>query len=214
MTTASWKRLGSYLQIPCCSCLQPNPSLISENTGLLDITMAREPILLNVYDMLWTNDYTSPLGMGVFHSGIEVYGVEYAYGGHQYPFSGIFRISPRDAKELGEQFAFRESIQIGSTDFTESDVKRIITELGKEYRGDRYHLMNKNCNHFSNELTKILCGEEIPGWVNRLAYFSSCVPFLQRCLPKEWLTPDALAQSLNYSMNSDSTPPNNHNHST
>ena len=50
---------------------------------------------------------------------------------------------------------FRQTVQIGYTDFTEEDVKRIINELGKEFRGDRYHLMNNNCNHFSGSFTKV-----------------------------------------------------------
>lgn len=33
--------------------------------------MAREPILLNVYDMYKINDYTSNIGLGVFHSGMQ-----------------------------------------------------------------------------------------------------------------------------------------------
>lgn len=87
---------------------------------------------------------------------MEIYSTEFAYGGHQFPFTGVFEISPRDHQELGEQFQFRQSIQIGYTDFNEEDVRRIVEELGNKFRGDRYHLMNNNCNHFSGALTEVL----------------------------------------------------------
>ena len=45
---------------------------------------------------------------------------------------------------------------IGYTDFGEQDVKEIVKEMGNEFKGDQYHLLHKNCNHFSDTLTKVI----------------------------------------------------------
>lgn len=34
-------------------------------------------------------------------------------------------------------------------------MKRIIEELGNQFRGDKYHLMNSNCNHFTQAVTQV-----------------------------------------------------------
>jgi len=102
------------------------------------------------------NSYSSPIGFGVFHSGAEIYGCEYAYGGHNNSHSGVFEIAPRDVAVLGEDsFRFRETIVIGYTDFDQDDVKQIVEQLGIKFRGDKYHLLHQNCNHFTDALTKV-----------------------------------------------------------
>lgn len=45
---------------------------IKHDTGSDELLskIAREPIILNVYDMYWINEYTNNIGLGVFHSGL------------------------------------------------------------------------------------------------------------------------------------------------
>ena len=84
---------------------------------------------------------------------------------------------------------FSESVYIGETSLTKNAVEKLVKSLGDDYRGDRYHLLGKNCNHFTAELAKELTGVEVPGWINRLASVSGSIPFIGRVLPQEWLSP-------------------------
>jgi hypothetical protein len=59
------------------------------------------PVYLNVYDLSDQNQYLYWAGVGVYHTGVEVYGIEYAYGGHDYDVSGVFATNPRAAPGAG-----------------------------------------------------------------------------------------------------------------
>jgi len=155
-------------------------------------------VTVHVYDMYWTNEWTSNLGIGVYHTGVEVHGSEWAYGGHPFPFSGVFEITPKDTEELGQNFKYKESIELGCTDFTRPEIESIVEQLGDQYRGDQYHLLKKNCNHFTTAFIEILTGKQLPKWVNRLASIGDTLPFVERALPKEWLTPVALQDNIDH----------------
>lgn len=54
-----------------------------------------------------------------------------------------------------------------------SQVHTSIEDLAEDYHGDTYHLIVKNCNHFTADVCKRLIGKPVPGWVNRLARLGS-----------------------------------------
>ncbi|KAL2929459.1 hypothetical protein RDABS01_034870 [Bienertia sinuspersici] len=123
------------------------------------------PVVLNVYDLTPLNNYTYWFGFGIFHSGIEVHGMEYGFGAHDLPASGVFEVEPRSCPG----FIYRCSIPLGRTSMSQSEFRTFIEHMASEYHGDTYHLITKNCNHFTDDVTDRLTGKKIPGWVNRLA---------------------------------------------
>ncbi|XP_056693069.1 deSI-like protein At4g17486 isoform X2 [Spinacia oleracea] len=122
-------------------------------------------VVMNVYDLTPLNQYTYWFGFGIFHSGIEVHGMEYGFGAHDFPASGVFEVDPRSCPG----FIYRCSIPLGRTSMSQSEFRSFIERVASEYHGDTYHLITKNCNHFTDDLSFRLTGKKIPGWVNRLA---------------------------------------------
>ncbi|KAK9145039.1 hypothetical protein Sjap_004942 [Stephania japonica] len=123
------------------------------------------PVNLNVYDLHPINGSIYWLGLGLYHFGIQVHGVEYEFGGHDFPSTSIFRGKPRECPGL----TFRKSILIRRTDLGPHEVHKFMEDLSKSYTGTSYNLITKNCNHFCNDVSLRLIGKRIPHWINRLA---------------------------------------------
>lgn len=132
------------------------------------------PVYLNVYDLTPINGYAYWFGLGVYHSGVQVHGVEYGFGAHEHSTSGIFEVEPKQCPG----FTFRKSILIGRTDLGPKEVRTFMEKLAEDYGGSSYNLITKNCNHFCNDVCTRLTGKQIPRWVNRLArlgFLCNCV---------------------------------------
>ncbi|KAK4265129.1 hypothetical protein QN277_026219 [Acacia crassicarpa] len=152
-------------------------------------------LVLNVYDLTPINNYLYWVGFGIYHSGIEVHGKEYGYGAHDYPASGVFEVEPRKCPG----FTFRCSVTLGQINMHPLEFRTFLENLASEYHGDTYHLISKNCNHFTDDVSYRLTGKRIPGWVNRLAKLGA----LCSCLLPESLQATTVKQLREYHEYSD-----------
>ena len=120
-----------------------------------------ESVYLNIYDLTPFNNCLHAIGLGFYHTGIEISGIEYAFGGG----GGIFQMPPKNI-EFAE---FRESVKLGEIHLLNSDIKHKIYNLSREFGEMDYHPILKNCNNFSNAVCNTLLNKDIPGFVNRWA---------------------------------------------
>ncbi|KAG0165291.1 hypothetical protein DFQ28_009701 [Apophysomyces sp. BC1034] len=124
------------------------------------------------------------LGVGIFHSGVEICGREYCFGGHDYPnITGVFVVEPKVGLP---ELQLKQSINMGCTNLTQEEIIEVLSTISKEFTGSSYSLLMRNCNHFTEELVRRLTGKSVPLWINRAAKLGNMFPCV---VPTEWVEP-------------------------
>ncbi|KAK8790944.1 hypothetical protein WA158_005575 [Blastocystis sp. Blastoise] len=142
-------------------------------------------IIVNVYDLNESNNYLYDWGLGAYHSGVEIGGVEYSFGGD----GGIGESTPRSIPDVH----LRESISMGYSKLTKKEIEDVIYSMKPKFTGDSYNVLTKNCNCFSNDLCIRLGVGPIPGYINRMASWGSCCSCL---LPQQMAEPPTIIQNF------------------
>ena len=149
---------------------------------------ATNKVYLNVYDLASVNDCLHPIGLGMYHTGIEVLGFEYTFAAE----AGIFHHTPKDIP----QATFREQIYMGEFDGGHIELKIAIDDIGgDEFGPNDYHLLTRNCNHFANALCMKLVRRPAPAYINRLAGIGNCLFFM---VPKQFFQVAPVENSADY----------------
>lgn len=127
-------------------------------------------VTLNIYDLTPANAYLSPVGIGLFHTGVEILGSEYSFASGV----GIFQAKPKVA--VGA--VFKNSLEMGSFDGGIVELNRVVRDLENDYKPYNYDIIERNCNHFCNHLIHGLLRCEMPSYLNRSAnigFYLSCI---------------------------------------
>uniref|UniRef100_A0A7S0AHT5 PPPDE domain-containing protein n=1 Tax=Pyrodinium bahamense TaxID=73915 RepID=A0A7S0AHT5_9DINO len=152
-------------------------------------------VFCNVYDILprvnaimrcFDSDW------GIYHTGVQVHGLEFAYGGHPDSGTGVFCARPRSAKGA----RFREQVPVGYAELDSLELRQAVAEISKQWPGDMYDPFKRNCNHFSDFLCRELTGQGAPPYINRFTtsslvrgVFYRCLVPLGRCLERFYEPP-------------------------
>ena len=122
-------------------------------------------IKLNIYDLHNSNSVLYNVGMGFFHTGVEVNGYEFSFSAN-----GVLRTRP----QLPEFGVLREQIVMGTYTGGMQGIYNIISTLrNARFMPGAYHPTDLNCNHFSEAFCVSAVNAHIPDWVNRMAGIGS-----------------------------------------
>ncbi|KAI0320158.1 PPPDE putative peptidase domain-containing protein [Amylostereum chailletii] len=104
---------------------------------------------------------------GIWHTSVVVFGKEVFYG------QGI-NITAPGRSHHGQPL---QVIDVGETALDEHTFEEYIAEMRGHYTADKYHLLDFNCNSFTNDVVGFLTGGSIPPWIKDLPSDFLSTPF-------------------------------------
>jgi hypothetical protein len=139
-------------------------------------------VFLNLYDLASVNCLLHPMGIGAYHSAIQIKDSEFCYGAFEDEISGIMEIEPFSNKHV----TFRKSISLGFTEYNTEEIAKIIEDMRPEYYSKDYDIFKRNCNTFSDEFSfKLLKKRCIPSYLTRL---TRIFKVFRCCLSKKYIS--------------------------
>ena len=123
-----------------------------------------EKVELYVYDLSGGMAKTMSMGLvgkqidGIWHTSVVIFGKEYCFG------QGVEVMLPGNAP-YGHPV---QKISMGNTEIPKSLFEEYIDVMKETWTKEKYHLLDNNCNSFSNEVCNFLVGKGIPEHITQL----------------------------------------------
>lgn len=124
-------------------------------------------VFLNVYYKSTISVLLQYIGLGIFHTAVEVNNNEYSFGYTNEGYCGIV------INHIGQsEWTFvKEKFYIGKTLYSQENINELIMNISDTWIGNTYNCFNKNCNDFSKYFSSILLLEDFyfPKYINESA---------------------------------------------
>lgn len=95
---------------------------------------------------------------GLWHTSVVAYGREYFFG------MGIQKGTPG----MTSSGKLVEVLEYGLTEIPRELFEEHLSGLGSSFNAQTYHILENNCNSFTNEALSFLVGGELPGHIRSL----------------------------------------------
>ncbi|EKF30639.1 hypothetical protein MOQ_005549 [Trypanosoma cruzi marinkellei] len=161
------------------------PARASSNAPTITTERRREgvAVVLNVYNLQrhsvrGSRSLNECFGLGVYHTGVEVFGTEWSFAGSAGCPSHVCGIFPSLPKTVLPRHMLKESIVLGylPPDTEPSCIYAVLRKMSPLWSASNYHIFQRNCNHFSRAFCDAIRKEfpesklkKFPLYVNRAA---------------------------------------------